>query len=85
MFKRSDTRSVKVGSLYVGGGAPVSVQTMCNVDPHDAAGLSEQIAACAAVGCDIIRLTVPDIEAAKVFGEVRKSSPIPMVADINFD
>ena len=58
---------------------------MCNVDPHDAAKLSEQIAACAAVGCDIIRLTVPDIEAAKVFGEVRKSSPIPMVADIHFD
>ena len=85
MFRRSDTRSVKVGSHHVGGGAPVSVQTMCNVDPHDAAGLSEQIAACAAVGCDIIRLTVPDVEAAKVFGEVRKSSPIPMVADIHFD
>jgi (E)-4-hydroxy-3-methylbut-2-enyl-diphosphate synthase len=85
MFNRSETRSVKVGSLYVGGGAPVSVQTMCNVDPHDAAKLSEQIAACAAVGCDIIRLTVPDIEAAKVFGEVRKTSPIAMVADIHFD
>ena len=85
MFKRSDTRVVKVGLVQVGGGAPVSVQTMCNVDPHDAAKLSEQIAACAAVGCDIIRLTVPDIEAAKVFGEVRKSSPIPMVADIHFD
>lgn len=85
MFRRSDTRVVKVGSVQVGGGAPVSVQTMCNVDPHDAAKLSEQIAACAAVGCDIIRLTVPDIEAAKVFGEVRKSSPIPMVADIHFD
>lgn len=85
MFKRSDTRSVKVGSVAIGGGAPVSVQTMCNVDPHDAAKLSEQIAACAAVGCDIIRLTVPDIDAAKVFGEVRKTSPVPMVADIHFD
>lgn len=85
MLKRSDTRSVKVGSVAIGGGAPVSVQTMCNVDPHDAAKLSEQIAACAAVGCDIIRLTVPDIDAAKVFGEVRKTSPVPMVADIHFD
>ena len=85
MSNRNQTRSLKIGSLALGGGARVSVQSMCNVDPHDAAALSAQIAACAEAGCDIIRLTVPDAQAAKVFGEVRKSSPIPMVADIHFD
>ena len=63
----------------------MSVQTMANADPHDAAALVEQVRACAALGCDVFRLTVPDVEAAKVLGEVKKSSPIPLVADIHFD
>ena len=63
----------------------MSVQTMANVDPHDAAALVEQVRSCAALGCDVFRLTVPDVEAAKVLGEVKKSSPIPLVADIHFD
>lgn len=79
------TRQVMVGKVAIGGGAPVSVQTMCNVDPHDAQALIEQITSCAERGCEIIRLTVPDIEAAKVLGEVKKHSPIPLVADIHFD
>ena len=58
---------------------------MANADPHDAAALVEQIRSCAALGCDVFRLTVPDVEAAKVLGEVKKSSPIPLVADIHFD
>ena len=58
---------------------------MANVDPHDAAALVEQVRSCAALGCDAFRLTVPDVEAAKVLGEVKKSSPIPLVADIHFD
>ncbi len=58
---------------------------MADVSPHDAAALSAQIARCAELGCDLYRLTVPDVEAAKVLGEVRKSSPIPLVADIHFD
>lgn len=58
---------------------------MANVDPHDAAALVEQVSSCAALGCDVFRLTVPDVEAAKVLGEVKKSSPIPLVADIHFD
>ena len=58
---------------------------MANVSPHDAAALIEQIRSCAALGCDVFRLTVPDVEAAKVLGEVKKSSPIPLVADIHFD
>jgi (E)-4-hydroxy-3-methylbut-2-enyl-diphosphate synthase len=58
---------------------------MANADPHDAKALVAQVADCAALGCDIFRLTVPDEEAAKVLGEVRKKSPIPLVADIHFD
>lgn len=69
----------------MGGGAPVSVQSMANADPHDASALSAQISECAALGCDIFRLTVPDVDAAKVLGDVRRTSPIPIVADIHFD
>ena len=82
---RRQTRQVKVGKLLVGGGAPVSVQTMCNVDPHDAKACLGQLLSCAALGCDVFRMTVPDLEAAKVLCEVKKGSPIPIVADIHFD
>ena len=63
----------------------MSVQTMCNVDPHDAKACLDQLESCAALGCEIFRMTVPDLEAAKVLGEVKKASPIPLVADIHFD
>ncbi|MGN0832534.1 MAG: flavodoxin-dependent (E)-4-hydroxy-3-methylbut-2-enyl-diphosphate synthase [Kiritimatiellia bacterium] len=79
------TRQVRVGSLPVGGGAPVSVQTMCNADPHDAKACLGQLLGCAALGCDLFRMTVPDLAAAKVLGEVRRQSPIPLVADVHFD
>lgn len=85
MHLRTQTRTLKIGKLPVGGGAPVSVQTMANVDPHNAAELSAQIERCAVLGCDLFRLTVPDAEAARVLGEVRKTSPVPLVADIHFD
>ncbi len=79
------TREIHAGPLAIGAGAPVSVQTMGNLDPHAAKPILEQIESCAALGCDLFRLTVPDLEAAKVLGEVRKASPIPLVADIHFD
>ena len=82
---RRNTRQVRVGNVLVGGGAPVSVQTMGNVDPHDAAACLRQLRSCAELGCDVFRMTVPDAEAATVLGEVRKSSPVPIVADIHFD
>ena len=85
MFLRTQTRNIKVGGVPVGGGAPVSVQSMAKADPHDAKALVAQIGECAARGCDIFRLTVPDVEAAKVLGEVRRKSPVPLVADIHFD
>lgn len=79
------TRQVSVGDLPIGGGAPVSVQTMGNVDPHDAAACLRQLRSCAELGCELFRLTVPDLEAARVLGEVRRGAPIPIVADVHFD
>ena len=85
MFRRSDTRVVNVGSVAVGGGAPVSVQTMCNIDPLAVDEIVSQLGRVSALGCDICRLTVPDLAAAEAFGRIRKLSPIPLVADIHFD
>ena len=85
MTRREATRQVMVGKVPVGGGSPVSVQSMANSDPHDACALRTQIERVAAAGCDIFRLTVNDEAAATVFGEVRRSSPLPIVADIHFD
>lgn len=85
MSLRNQTRSMRIGSLPIGGGAPVSVQTMATADPHDAVALSAQVVSCAAAGAALVRLTVPDVEAARVLGEVRRSSPVPLVADIHFD
>ena len=85
MHNRTQTRALKAGSLAIGGGAPVSVQTMCNANPHDAKACLAQLLSCAERGCDIFRMTVPDEEAAKILGEVRRGSPIPIVADIHFD
>jgi len=85
MTVRSGTRSFHLGALPIGGGAPVSVQTMATADPHDAAALIAQVKSCAQLGCDVFRLTVPDVEAARVLGAVKKASPIPLVADIHFD
>lgn len=85
MFTRDKTRSLRVGRLTIGGGAPVSVQTMTNVSPHDRDALSSQIERCAEAGAEVIRLTVPDQRAAAILGEVKKRSPIPIIADIHFD
>ena len=85
MTIRSQTRSLRVGSLPLGGGAPVSVQTMATANPHDAEALAAQILRCAEAGADLVRLTVPDLEAARVLGAVRRKSPLPLVADIHFD
>ena len=85
MTIRSQTRSLKIGSLPLGCGAPVSVQTMATANPHDAEALSAQILRCAEAGADLVRLTVPDLESARVLGEVRRKSPVPLVADVHFD
>ena len=82
---RTATRRILLGNVPIGGGAPVSVQTMANAHPHDEAGLVRQIDEAVDLGCDIVRLTVPDAAAAEVFKRVRARSRAPLVADIHFD
>ena len=79
------TRQVTVGGIPIGGGAPITIQSMCNTDTRDPKASLEQIERLVDAGCQIIRLAVPDMEASKGFGEIKKRCPIPMVADIHFD
>lgn len=85
-MKKNETRQVRCGDVLIGGGAPVSIQSMTNVDSRDEHALTEQIARLADAGCQIVRISVPDAEAAEVFGSVkRKFQRLPLVADIHFD
>ena len=79
------TRKIKVGNVEIGGGAPVSIQSMTNTDTRDAAATLRQINTLAAAGCEIIRCAVPDDAAAEALREISASSPIPVIADIHFD
>lgn len=83
---KNNRKQVRVGGIYIGGGAPVTVQSMTNVDSHDFGAVYAQISALAAAGCDIVRLAVPDIEAADTVAALKKSDiTVPLVADIHFD
>ncbi|NLI11960.1 flavodoxin-dependent (E)-4-hydroxy-3-methylbut-2-enyl-diphosphate synthase [Pelotomaculum propionicicum] len=82
---RRKTRAVFIGNVQVGGDAPVSVQSMTNTDTRDAAATIEQIRQLAMDGCEIIRVAVPDREAAAVLPAILKEITIPLVADIHFD
>lgn len=79
------TRQIKVGNVLIGGGAPVVIQSMSNIDTKDVEAVLKQIDELAEAGCQIMRLAVPDMEAAKAFGEIKKRSKLPLVADIHFD
>lgn len=79
-------RKVKVGSLFIGGDAPISVQTMTNTDARDFSKTIDQLKKIQKSGCDIVRLAVPDEQAASIFSFAKKEGiTIPMVADIHFD
>ncbi len=78
-------RQIQVGSVLVGGDAPVSIQSMLNTKTTDVEGSLAQIRALKATGCQIARLAVPDMDAAKGFREIAAESPLPLVADIHFD
>ncbi|MGO5064555.1 flavodoxin-dependent (E)-4-hydroxy-3-methylbut-2-enyl-diphosphate synthase [Clostridium sporogenes] len=84
-MERKLTRKVKVGNIYVGGDAPVSIQSMTNTDTRDAKSTLNQIKRLEEMGCDIIRCAVPDIEASEALKIITKESKIPVVADIHFD
>jgi (E)-4-hydroxy-3-methylbut-2-enyl-diphosphate synthase len=84
-FMRRTTRKIQVGSVAVGGAAPVSVQSMCNTDTRNVAATSAQVEALATAGCEIVRCAVPDEAAAEALAPICKQSRIPMIADIHFD
>ena len=79
------TRQILVGGIPIGGGAPVVIQSMLNTKTTDVEGSLEQIRKLYAAGCQIARLAVPNMEAAKAFGKICEASPLPLVADIHFD
>lgn len=79
------TRQILVGGIPIGGGAPVVIQSMLNTRTTDVEGSLSQIRALAAAGCQIARLAVPNMEAARGFAQICKESPLPLVADIHFD
>lgn len=84
-MQRKITRQITVGGLAIGGGADVSVQSMCNTKTQNVEGTLGQIEALTKAGCDIVRLAVPNSEAALALPEIRKNCKIPLVADIHFD
>ncbi|MEW6108080.1 MAG: flavodoxin-dependent (E)-4-hydroxy-3-methylbut-2-enyl-diphosphate synthase [Nitrospirota bacterium] len=85
MAHRRKTRKIFIGNMPVGGGSPVSVQSMTKTDTRDVKSTAKQIKALAKYGCEIIRIAAPDMEAAKAIGRIKKQSPIPVIADIHFD
>ena len=84
-IKRRKSRQIMVGNVPVGGDAPISVQSMTNTETTDVAATVEQIRRIQLAGADIVRVSVPTMEAAEAFGAIRKQVTIPLVADIHFD
>jgi len=84
-IKRRHSRQIMVGAVPVGGDAPIAVQSMTNTETLDIEATVAQIQRLEAVGADIVRVSVPSIEAAEAFGEIRKRVTVPLVSDIHFD
>lgn len=83
---RRKTKKINVGSVSIGADSPISIQSMTNTDTHDVEATYRQVKALCEAGCDIVRLAVPDVEAAATFAELKKRGvDIPLVADIHFD
>lgn len=84
-MNRAKTKTIKVGSLYIGGDYPVTVQSMTNTDTRNVETTVSQILKLERAGCDIVRCAVPDMEACEALAQITKRINIPMVADIHFD
>jgi (E)-4-hydroxy-3-methylbut-2-enyl-diphosphate synthase len=82
---RRSTKKIKVGNIFIGGDAPITVQTMVKADAHDVDAVVKQILETEKYGCDITRMGVLDMESVKNFGKIKKKIHIPIVADIHFD
>jgi (E)-4-hydroxy-3-methylbut-2-enyl-diphosphate synthase len=85
MFRREQTRPVKIVALVIGGGAPVVIESMTNTDTSDVQATLAQINGLAAAGCELVRVAVPDTGAAAVLPELVRLSPLPIIADVHFD
>ena len=85
MLYREKTKVIKIGNKVIGGGNPIMIQSMTNTKTEDVAATVNQILRLQDAGCDIIRCTVPNIDAARAIAEIRKEISIPLVADIHFD
>lgn len=83
-FMRKETRAVKIRDIQIGGGAPVAVQSMTKTDTTDVEGTIRQIEEMVKAGCEIVRIAVPDPDAAVALKEIRKRTNVPLVADIHF-
>ena len=79
------TKQIMVGGVPIGEGAPVTIQSMTNTRTDDVAATLAQIRTLAAAGCEIVRVAVPDMAAARAVGKIKEESPIPLVVDIHFD
>jgi (E)-4-hydroxy-3-methylbut-2-enyl-diphosphate synthase len=84
-IQRRPSRQIRVGSLLVGGDAPISVQSMTNTETCDVAATVQQIQALEKAGADLVRVSVPSMEAAEAFGKIRQQTQLPLIADIHFD
>lgn len=78
-------RKIMCGNVMIGGGAPISIQSMTNTDTRNVSATAAQIKCLEEAGCDIIRVAIPDMEAAEAFGEIKKQAKVPLSADIHFD
>ncbi|MEI7621428.1 MAG: flavodoxin-dependent (E)-4-hydroxy-3-methylbut-2-enyl-diphosphate synthase, partial [Candidatus Moraniibacteriota bacterium] len=84
MLRRKKTRKIKIGSLELGGNAPIVIQSMCTTDTRDVRATVAQIKQLQKAGCELVRLAVPDLVAAKAIAKIKKQVSVPLVADIHF-
>ena len=85
MNPRRDSKAIHIGKVTVGGGAPIVVQSMTKTDTRDIMSTIVQIRELADCGCELVRVAVPDADAAQAISEIKKASPLPIIADIHFD
>ena len=85
LIKRKKTKKIKIGELNIGGNNPIRVQSMCNTNSKDISATVKQIHQLEKVGCEIVRIAIPDIESAKSVKNIKKQINIPLVADIHYD
>ncbi len=82
---RRKSRRIHVRDVPIGDGAPITVQSMTTTDPHDVESTARQVTALAEAGCELVRITIPDYEAARAIPEIRRRTNVPLIADIHFN